>query len=158
MVDTANATPINPEADKREALKERLAIARLRSEETQAKREALEDKDAFERKVLKAEQEVTDQEALLEAESEHGIGKVGVVETDMGIVILKRCNALRYKKFQDLADAKTLDVEKLIRPCVIYPDKNRFDAICEELPATVLRCGNCIAELAGIKSKDIAGK
>lgn len=158
---SSNVTPISSqdqgEASRQELLK-RLDEASKRAEETRAKREELETQGELERRVLEAEREAADQEALLNAESEHGSSRIATVSTDLGVIILKRANALRFKKFQDLESTKTLDVERLVRPCIVYPDKSRFDVICEELPATLMQCGNAVAILAGARAQENAGK
>lgn len=143
---------------KEEALKLRLATATARAVKAQDKRNEREAKGALEKEVLAAEQDALDVEALEMLEAEYGADKIGVVTTEMGIIVLKRCGALRYKKFQDLENAKTLDIEKLVRPCVIYPDNTRFELICAEQPATLLQCGNKVAVLAGVKGDELAGK
>lgn len=153
-------TPSNEaeEERKKKALTQRLADAKAAQQRIRDQREALETATELERRVTREEQSAQDQEALLGLEAEHGRDKIGTVETDMGVIVLKRPGSLRYKKFQDLENAKTFDVEKLVRPCVIHPDKNRFDLICEELPATLLRCGNRVAELAGTRHRELSGK
>ena len=79
---SSNVTPISSqdqgEASRQELLK-RLDEASKRAEETRAKREELETQGELERRVLEAEREAADQEALLNAESEHGSSRIATV-------------------------------------------------------------------------------
>ncbi len=158
MEDSASSSVTSQQPASRDELVRRLKEANKRAEETRAKREKLETQGELERRVLEAEREAADQEALLSAESEYGSNRIATVTTDLGVIILKRANALRFKKFQDKESTKTLDVEKLVRPCIVYPDKSRFDVICEELPATLMQCGNAVAILAGARAQENSGK
>jgi hypothetical protein len=135
-----------------ELRRQRLAVA-----EARAKRNAdREFADALAREQRALAEEI----ALADAEAEHGPidVKIGVVETDLGIVILKRAHANFYKRFQDQGRFKTADVEKLVRPSVVYPDADAFDRILDELPATLVACGNKLAALAGQRAEDLTGK
>lgn len=142
----------------RKQLQERLQRAKKKREAARQRREELESKGELERRVQAEEQAAIDEEALFNAESEHGRNKIATVDTPMGMIIVKRPNPLHFKRFQDKESAKTKDLEQLVRPCVVHPDMNRFDAILEELPATLTRCADRVATLAGVRVRELSGK
>jgi len=153
----ANNVHAHPTSE-RSDLEQRLADARSSKESLREERNRLESDGELLRKVVEAEQAAIDEAALLEAEREHGARKIATCETDLGLIILKRSHPLMFKRFQDNAEIKTKDLEILVRPCVIHPDRTRFDSICEELPATLTRCADRVATLAGIRAKEVSGK
>jgi parvulin-like peptidyl-prolyl isomerase len=150
--------PNTPEERERAELQSRLEAARIARETARQQREELESKDALRKRVEAEERAALDEEALFVAEREHGREKIATVETDLGMIILKRANPIHFKRFQDSESVKTIDIERLVRPCVVYPDATRFDAICDELPATLTRCADRVATLAGVRAKELAGK
>jgi hypothetical protein len=133
--------------------------------EVRAKRAALaEARRIREEQRAQAEQLVdevrglADDEAIEAAENEHGAKKIAVVKTDMGAIILKRAHPNIFKRFQDKGSMKHEDLERLVRPCLVYPDVAKFDAIMAELPATMLRCADTVSVLAGIRQEDVSAK
>ena len=149
---------IDEEAEIKE-LQERIARAQEQREQAEQKREAMRRSPAELRKQLEREEQAAkDAEALLAAEQEHGVNRVASIETEEGLIIVKRPNPLHFKRFQDKDKHKVDDFEQLVRPCVIHPSKARFDEICENLPATLMRCANAVVQLAGFRARDLAGK
>lgn len=146
------------ESNQRAQLQARLEAAKKKREAARQRREELESKGELERRVAAEEQAATDEEALFNAESEHGRNKVATVDTPMGMIILKRPNPLHFKRFQDKESAKTKDLDQLVRPCLVHPTPAKFDAILEELPATLTRCADRVATLAGVRVRELTGK
>lgn len=99
------------------------------------------------------------EQAIACAESEHGpVGKlIEVVKTGMGVVIVKRSNPMFYRRFQRSTQTEA-DIDKFVRPCIVYPDSTRFDVINDCEPHTIIKCANAIAELAGVRSGEVSGK
>jgi hypothetical protein len=95
--------------------------------------------------------------ALEEAKAEHG-GKVAVVETAVGRVIVKRPNSVYFRRYMDAGSTKSEDLEKLVRHCLVHPDRDRLDRILEEQPGALLHLVSEIHELAGIRAKEVSGK
>ena len=85
-------------------------------------------------KLAIAQRALAVDEAIDRLEQEHGkLGKgIQVVrvddETDGRAVILKRPIMTVYRRYQDSAGNETKDVEKLVRPCVVFPSIAEFDA------------------------------
>lgn len=109
------------------------------------------------------QRELADASALASAEAEHGLeseGMIATVKTRLGLVILKRPNALKYRQFQDSnKKATSISIDNdLVRPCLVYPDAARWDVIINELPDTIRLCGDKVVELAGFQSNDLSGK
>jgi hypothetical protein len=103
---------------------------------------------------------VADAEALIKAVEEHGKLDVRIakLQTDFGLVIIKRASANRYRKFQDDGEFKMENIEKLVRPCVVHPKLSEFDEWCEEQPAILTRASNVIARLGGWRKEEIEKK
>lgn len=110
--------------------------------------------------LAEAEQAADDAEALEAAEEKHGaLGThLRTIETDHGLVILKRPNPLHYKRFRDAGKQSTEAFERLVRPCVVHPASSRFDHILDTLPATLDRCADAVVELAGFRQKESGAK
>lgn len=138
----------------------RLAKARAAKSDIEGRRAARAQVAEAEAEVVNAEREVRDLQALEAAESEHGaVGtEIATVETPQGLVILKKAHPLLFRRFQDVAKFTTAELEKLVRPCVVYPDASAFDALLESLPAKLQECANAVCELAGARSAEIAKK
>lgn len=135
--------------------------------EVRAKRSELANKAAAREAARSAADQLEQEElalknaqAIEDAETTHGtVGKkIAVIDTDLGVIIVKRTNPVLFKRFQDKASIKTDDCDKLARPCLVYPDASTFDRIIEELPATLTRVANAIAALAGTRVEDVTGK
>lgn len=141
-------------------LESRLAAARAKLEERNRVKAAAGASDALLNEVERAEREVLDADAIDAAEAK--LGKQGkafaVIVTDLGAVIVKRAPAPTYKKFQDEGDYKFLALEKLVFPLVEHPDRTTFERMIDEQPHILVRCGNAVGELAGVRSEAQAGK
>lgn len=138
---------------------ELLALRAKRAELEQA-REARDERRERDREVEAERAKIRLEEAIAKAESE--IGPVGshlaIVDTDLGPILLRRPQPLKFRRFQDKADSKSEDVEALVRPCVVYPSAAEVDVILHDLPATLIRLGNAVAELAGYRAAEVTKK
>lgn len=152
---TTLATTDTPENDPRveelKALRARRLALEAEAEERNAK---LDDELGRERRA------VSDAEALNKAIDEHGAldRVIGKVETDFGLVIVKRASATRFRKFQDDGEVKTQNIERFVRPCVVHPTLSEFDAWCEDQPFILVRCSNTIARLNGVRKEELEKK
>lgn len=140
-------------------------------EELRAKRAALaekRDKRAAERALVDeletTRRELADEEAIERLEEEHGPdGKaIGIVRTDLGAVVVKRPIAAAFKRFQDLMSRDNPKrhelTEQLVKPCLLHPDKPTLDQMVAQQPHIMIRAGNKIAELAGVREEEVSGK
>lgn len=136
------------------------AELRAKLDAMRAKREQREADEAPERELAAARQAVRDEQALGDAIDQHGA--VGVhlatVRTAMGLVILKRSSAMRFRRFQDKGDATTEDVLALVRPCVVWPAPGELDVLLNDLPATLTRLASAVITLAGQGGDDLVKK
>jgi hypothetical protein len=146
--------------NEREELEARLIKARSRKLSLVAEREARAEAERFRAEVEEAEQSALDEEAIAKAEGEHGpVGaRLRAVPTPLGVVIVKRPNHLMFRKFMDAGSLKTVDLEKLVRSCLVHPSAQVFDRILEEVPAVVAEIANECAALAGAQRKELGGK
>lgn len=129
---------------------------RLRLEEARTERE----KAAADAAELAAElRGLQDDQAWDAAVAEHGERKVARLLTpEDGAIILKRPNTVLFKAYQDKQGNKSEDVEKLVRTCVIYPEKIVFGAMLKEQPGLLMVCMGIVLRLAGFRAEDILGK
>lgn len=141
-----------PEQEIAELRARRAKLAAEREERAAAS--ALADELARERVAL------ANEEAIAKAESEHGpLGKkIQALESDLGVVILKRPNHIAFRKFQDSGEANSAEFDKLVRPCLVHPTRERWDEMLAEQPALLARAANVVAELAGVRMQGFAGK
>lgn len=103
----------------------------------------------------------TEERAALDAaEREHGeIGrKIAVVVTVEGAVIVKRPHRLVVKAFIDSGKATLEDMEKVSKLSLVYPSKDAFAKLLEELPAAAGVIAAEVLELAGMNAKAFSGK
>lgn len=136
-----------------------LAALRARRAELETERAALETPTDDEQ--LETERRaVADAEAINKAIQEHGrVGvNIEVVDSTIGKVIVKRCSAMRYKKFQDIGDFSSEKCEQLVRPNILYPTITAFDAMVEQQPMIATRCANALSRMAGVRKEDVEKK
>lgn len=132
----------------------RLAAARARKAVADATLEAAAQLAAVE----DAERDATDAETLAAQKGRRG-HDWAAVHTQRGVVVVKRPDGAIFKRFQELTgDPSMTDIEKLVFPCVVHPDRSTFDRWYEERPAIATRCAAAIAQLAGSAASERAGK
>lgn len=156
-----NITPIGGAAARAE---EDPRIAQLR--ELRARRAQLEearrlkqDQHELERQLEAEAQAIRDEERLAELVEEHGA--VGVelepVHTDFGMVIVRRCGALRYRRFQDEEKNDVASMTAFVLPCVLHPSRDTVEKWLDRQPAILIRIGQAIGRMAGIRA-DLTAK
>jgi len=144
----------NPNAE----VEQRIRDARARRETLEKARSDREEAEALQRRLADEERALKDAEALEAAEAKFDKRKLATVETEMGVIIVKRPHAAIFKRFQDQGSTNTKQLEELVRPSIVHPTISEFEAIVEELPATLLRVANAVSRLAGIRAEEVAGK
>lgn len=139
---------------------QQLAEVRAKRAKLAAEREARAAATAVEDELARESMALANEEAMAKAEAEHGpLGKrIRALDTDLGVVILKRPDHRHFKRFQDAGQVTTLELEKLVGPCIVHPSRERWDEMLTEQPALLMRAGNVVAELAGVRMQETAGK
>lgn len=136
-----------------EALRaERAELARRR-EQREQRLEALAE--------LEREQRALDDErALDEMVEKYGpVDKaICTVETDAGLIILRRPTSLKFRRFQDKGSFASDDVLAFVRPCVLHPASAAFESILDELPATLTRLANALVTVCGQRTEELGKK
>lgn len=147
-------------SDDIKTLEQQLAAVKASRLAAQASREDVEKARELSRAIAAEEMAAKDEEAVAEAVATHGdLGvMIGAVYTACGVVIVGRPKALIFRRFQELESTKTKDLEQLVRPCLVHPTKPEFDQICDEQPATLVRCADMVATLAGARGREVQGK
>lgn len=147
-------------SDKRAALQARIAAARTESQAIDAAEAERRELEALEAEAEAAERAVRDARAIVEAEKK--LGRRGkafeVVTTDLGAVILRRPDPIRYKRFVDEAKTSQDEIEAFVRTCREYPPEAEFSKLLEELPGSLGAMSNAVGQLAGIHLAEVQGK
>lgn len=99
-------------------------------------------------------------EVIEQLEAKHGPLRKRLmrVDTDEGMIVVGKPNPLAYKRFVDQGKTNTEALSKLVRPCVLHPDKTELDRILEEVPAALVRCADAACFLAGVRKEEAEGK
>lgn len=147
-----------------QTIEQRLEAAKARRAAVADAREKKNAAALLEAEVAAEEQAAVDDEALVKLEDEHGPEgqSFKVIRSDLGAVAVRRAPAAAFKKFQDLSsrpNAKMHELsDELMRHCLLYPSKERFEEMLRAQPHTLIRCANKVAELAGVRAEEVAGK
>lgn len=138
--------------------------ARIKAERDALRAEvAARDKAREAQDALDAEERALANEmAIAKAEAEHGRirdGKIGAIESRLGVVIVKRPTSQEYQRFMK-GDPKRVreDADTLVRCCIIYPSLVVFDAMLEEQPGLIDPLLAACVQLAGLGAQEVAGK
>ena len=110
---------------------------------------------------IETEQRALDDELLIERfETEVGpVGvKIAVLQSTVGVVVLKRPHRTVFKRFADKQSLKTEDLENLVNPCLLHPSKTEFNTMLDDQPALLMRAANACSGLAGIRVEEIDSK
>lgn len=135
-------------------------LARIRAEAEAINTARTSAPPPIEEQIAQAERELADAKALAAAVCDHGpLGKaIAQIDTDLGVVIVKKPHHVAFRRFQDKGDYDSAANEALVLPCLVYPSAARFDEIIKELPATLTRCSDAVVVLAGFRAKAVGGK
>jgi len=146
--------------DPREAALRRIREAREKSaafEEQSREREELRE---LERKARFEENKARDLPHVQAAEEEHGV--IRVVNTPLGAIVVKKPHHLAFQKFtRKAASAKgfdDMDIWRLVKPCIVYPDVAKVEEITEEYPGVPARLGNAVVEMGNGEVEEVEGK
>lgn len=136
---------------------EQLQARKAAAEAKKAELDSAQELSAARREAEKAEMDLADAEAEAAQDGEKGKDWAPVY-TDYGVVIVKRAHPAILKAFTDQNKTKFVDILGLIRPCVVHPEKSRFDEMIELQPLMLGRCLVELTELGGARLKAAAPK
>jgi len=144
----------------REALEQRIREAREKSSAFEAENREREELRELERKAQLEENRVRDLPHIQKAEDEHD--EIKVVKTPRGAIVVKRPHHLAFSKFTQKASAEKgiadLDIWRLVRKCIVYPDVAKAEAITEDYPGVTARLGTAVVELGNGDIEEVEGK
>lgn len=164
MTDSDTETPTSAPEQEPEVAQDpnEAALARIRAERAaiQKRRQEREQSRVSNDELEAAKRELEHEQALEQFEEQFGpVGeKIAVVKTRLGNIILRASNHTKFRRFQDKESMSMDDLDALVRPCVLHPTLSEFDLILKELPATLPRCANSIAVLAGVRAEEVRSK
>lgn len=149
---TASDTPTSIAAQIERLRAERAELERVREERAAASEQLAE--------LEREQQALADERVISAMVEEHGpLGKaIDVVQTDRGVIVVRRPTAMKFRRFQDKGSFGSDDVLEFARPCVLHPTRAEFDSILDELPATLARVANVLVTLAGQRTEELAKK
>ena len=158
--DQTTNTTTPPAAESSTPEQTQLRALRAKRAQLVAAREAQAEAADLAAQIAAEERAIRDEGALADAIAKHGpLGThVAVVETTLGMVILQRPSALKFRRFQDKGSFSTDDIGALVRPCVIWPSAGELDVILDDLPATLTRLASAVVTLAGQRSEELGKK
>jgi hypothetical protein len=128
-------------------------IERVRAERAERERSA-----SLAAAMERAQQTLADEAAWDAAVAEYGVSKLARVETDNGMLILKRPNPVKYKAFQDKPGINVDQIQELVSPCIVYPPKPVVNAWIAEQPGMLNELGRVVAKLAGARAAEVTAK
>lgn len=143
-----------------DALHSRLREARAKTSAFEEQAREREERRELERQLLFEENKARDLPHVRAAEDENGVVKV--VNTPLGAVVLKRPHHLAFQKFMRKAGSdkgmNEMDIWRLVKRCIVYPDVGRVEEITEEYPGITIRLGNMVVELGNGEVGGFEGK
>lgn len=155
--DTTESTKTEEET-RREALQAKLDTARAAREAAEDKRQKRFEIDDLEREIEREARAAEEIEKLEELEVEHG--RVGIhiwrIDTSMGMVVMGRPTPAKYRGFADKNKTSQNAQEQFAREFLLYPDKQRFNAMVSALPGLIGRCCDALIWLAGWRQREQA--
>lgn len=149
---------------------DKIAQAKAQLAELAAARAARETEAAAARELADLQAQVRDAQIVDAAEKEHGPlasrdeagnlvgGSIARYDTPRGAVVVKRPSHLIFRRFTDAGKLNTDTCLGLIKPSLVHPPRDEFEAWVEEYPGIVLPLANLVSSLAGVRSTDTAGK
>jgi len=147
-------------SDAKEALLERLRTARAKAAEHEEQLAAREELRQLEEQAVAAENRARDLPHIQAAEDEHG--KIAVVNTRLGAIVVRKPHHLAYQQFtRRAADSKPLDdaaMWRLVKACVVYPTVQRAEEIVEEYAGVTARLAEEVVRLAKGEVDETEGK
>jgi hypothetical protein len=79
-------------------------------------------------------------------------------ELGEGLIVVKLGPEVLLKRFLASKTTTPEDVAQFVRPCVVHPEPETFDAIASRRPALAARACHALMNLYGLKKEDDAGK
>lgn len=144
-----------------EELENRLRAAREKNEKFEADNEERERLRELEKQVRFEENKVRDFPHLQAAEDEHGV--VGWINTENGLVVLRRPHHLAFNKFvrrmgNEKKPPDNHDFWKLVKPCIVYPDAATVNAWTDQFAGLTIQLGSKVIELGNGEVEEFEGK
>lgn len=143
----------------REELEARIKAAREKRAEVERARAEHEELAELRRQAAREEMAARDAPHIAKAEADHSAEKIAVLETMLGAIVIKRPNHLHHKRFANKSDRVSLDdLLAYVKPCLVYPDAQRLEAMLEELPGALIPLSDLAFELARGGAKGVEKK
>ena len=140
------------------ALAEKIEAARARAAAAKAAVGIAASEGAEERELANVEREILDSEALVKAIKDFGIDRIASVETDQGMVIVRRPDSTLYKAFTEKENTSIADVEMFVRKAIVYPVPDRLDVMFREQAAMIGELALIVARLGGKRDAAVLKK
>lgn len=140
---------------------EKIAAAKERLAAAAARRAAREASEAAAVELAKLEREADETEQLEELEAKHGKldEKIAKVDTNSGMIVVKRPAKLVFDKWQRKGeDRSKKDDDDLFTHCLLHPSRAEAERYFEAEPFAFTRCLNRVAVLAGVRMAELSGK
>ncbi|AKT38253.1 hypothetical protein [Chondromyces crocatus] len=128
--------------------------------EVETRRAQREHSQRLVRELAEAKRARKEAEVIERLEAEHGPldKRILRIDTDEGMIVVRKPDPRLYQRFVDQGKTNTEALSKLVRPHVVYPDKTELTRIFEEVPAALMRCADAVCFLAGVRKQEAEGK
>lgn len=144
----------------------RIEAARAKKAEISAKRDARLAVLKVQDEAFREEREAKELEILDALESEHGQNRKDIYrqQTAEGMVVVKKPNHVLFRKFRAECSKSGSSMPsdenmmKLVRPHLLYPDRETFDRWIESSPHALVEACNAVAFLAGVRKEEVEGE
>lgn len=124
-----------------------------------ARRAALDAKRAAREAAAAAEQEIKDLEADEQVEElTEKYPNDAVVRTSAGVIVLCKPAATEYRRFYDVDKVTYATILQLVRPCVVYPAHEVFDALLNSAPVILSQLSHAVLALCGREQAEASSK
>lgn len=111
-------------------------------------------------RVEAKKQERLEKELIKKFEAE--LGRYGrafsKVESSTGPIFFARKEAVRFKAFQNEKKVDDAAIDRFIKPCIVYPEREEFEAILDRERGLAVTIASRLAYLYGFRKEDIEGK
>jgi hypothetical protein len=145
-------------SDDIDTLRQRLADARAKRTAEADARALAREPDRLLAEIACEERRAVSDAAYADLQAEHGESAVRRVDTDDGdAIVVVRPAMVAFKRFQQ-SPARVDDCDAFVRTCVVYPSKERYNAIVSKYPAIVVMAANAASELAGVRKREQESK
>lgn len=150
-------------------LEQELAAVKAERASKQEAREAAQRQAQLAKRLEREKRGIVEDETFAKLVEEHGEDAIRRINTPLGMVVVKAPQAIVYRRYLDAtmrsdhANPKVRtsfvdETEKMVRHCLVYPDRARFDELAEKVATLGVVAANAAADLGKAREEEDSGK